>query len=316
MHFRDLATKLAAGLVALALSPGLARPVSVSSPVSMPTQEVIQESTTPYNVLLYVIDTWRADHCGLYGYPRDTTPFIDSIAEEGVAWSGCRSASTWTWPSVVSLMTGLTLSTHKALERPLAVHPGWTTFSDVLEARGYSTQLITSNNLLDWEGRTADLYEQVIVTDRPDRRLHVTLDAALRDESIRPFFIHAQPYGPHTPYEAPSPFDSLFIDDSYYGALGDVPVINRSKSCTGGMSEAVMIDGITSMDWYVSQYDALIAYMDYQLSRTFQVLEEEGLRGRADHAVGEEDGDGDDAHQDDGEGARSVRARLCQSSNR
>lgn len=36
------------------------------------------------NIVLITIDTLRKDHCGCYGYPRDTTPFIDKISKSGV----------------------------------------------------------------------------------------------------------------------------------------------------------------------------------------------------------------------------------------
>lgn len=34
-------------------------------------------------VILFDIDTLRADHMGCYGYGRNTTPVMDSIAREG-----------------------------------------------------------------------------------------------------------------------------------------------------------------------------------------------------------------------------------------
>ena len=36
------------------------------------------------NVVLISIDTLRADHLGSYGYSRPTSPFLDSLAEEGL----------------------------------------------------------------------------------------------------------------------------------------------------------------------------------------------------------------------------------------
>jgi len=36
------------------------------------------------NIVLITIDSLRKDHCGCYGYPRDTTPFIDKISKSGV----------------------------------------------------------------------------------------------------------------------------------------------------------------------------------------------------------------------------------------
>jgi len=41
-------------------------------------------NVTTQNIVLITIDTLRKDHCGCYGYFRDTTPFIDKISKFGV----------------------------------------------------------------------------------------------------------------------------------------------------------------------------------------------------------------------------------------
>ena len=40
-------------------------------------------------IILITIDTLRADHLGCYGYPRQTTPFIDTLAREGYSIPKC-----------------------------------------------------------------------------------------------------------------------------------------------------------------------------------------------------------------------------------
>ena len=40
----------------------------------------------PLNVVMIVLDAARADHIGVYGYDRDTTPFIDAFADEAGSW--------------------------------------------------------------------------------------------------------------------------------------------------------------------------------------------------------------------------------------
>ncbi len=265
-------------VAALSVPPAM---TSAAIPAATPDPllgEITAAVANGYNVLLYVIDTTRADHLSLYGYERQTTPFLEQVADEGVMLTHYHSTSTWTWPSVVSMMTGTVPQTHKVLERTLRPHPGLPTLTHRLEAAGYSTALLTSNTLLEPRGRTADLYEDVIVTERPDQNLTDTLVQMITDPGRRPFFIQAQPFGPHAPYIAPEPWDSLFVDDPYYGQLGDLPALHQEQSCEGGMFAGQVIDGIISMDWYVAQYDGLIAYIDYQIEQLFQVLEEEGLR--------------------------------------
>ena len=67
-------------------------------------------------VLLIVIDCLRADHVSSYGYHRETTPTIDRLAERGVSWDFAYSASSWTKPSVTSLLTGLYPTQHGAFQ--------------------------------------------------------------------------------------------------------------------------------------------------------------------------------------------------------
>ena len=64
------------------------------------------------NVLIYMIDTLRADHASLYGYPRDTTPNLKKLGTQGLVFEDCQVQATWTKPSVASLMTSLYSFTH------------------------------------------------------------------------------------------------------------------------------------------------------------------------------------------------------------
>ncbi len=65
--------------------------------------------------LLIVIDCLRADHVSTYGYHRETTPTLDELAESGICWTNAHSVSSWTKPSVSSLLTGLYPREHGAV---------------------------------------------------------------------------------------------------------------------------------------------------------------------------------------------------------
>lgn len=60
-------------------------------------------------VIVIAIDTLRADHLGLYGYERETSPRIDALAAEGVVFDHAFATASWTLPSMTSLLTGSTL---------------------------------------------------------------------------------------------------------------------------------------------------------------------------------------------------------------
>ncbi len=44
----------------------------------------VTPSKPKMNVILITLDTTRADHLGCYGYHRDTSPHIDSVAQNAV----------------------------------------------------------------------------------------------------------------------------------------------------------------------------------------------------------------------------------------
>jgi arylsulfatase A-like enzyme len=58
------------------------------------------------NVLMIVLDTVRADHLSLYGYPRPTTPNLERLARRGIRFNQARAAAPWTLASHATMFTG------------------------------------------------------------------------------------------------------------------------------------------------------------------------------------------------------------------
>lgn len=57
-------------------------------------------------VIMFDIDTLRADHMGCYGYDRNTTPVMDGIAREGVRFDNYYCPNAPCLPSRASLISG------------------------------------------------------------------------------------------------------------------------------------------------------------------------------------------------------------------
>ena len=57
------------------------------------------------DIVLIVVDTLRADHLGLYGYDRATSPVLDALAAESTIFGNATAPSSWTLPSMASLFT-------------------------------------------------------------------------------------------------------------------------------------------------------------------------------------------------------------------
>lgn len=66
------------------------------------------ESKSFDKVILIVIDSLRKDSLSYYGYERKTTPFIDLLIQDNqsIAFHNFHSVSSWTYPSVASILSG------------------------------------------------------------------------------------------------------------------------------------------------------------------------------------------------------------------
>src|SRR5207244_1249611 len=77
------------------------------------------------------------------GYARPTSPNLDRIAQQGVAFDNAFSTAPWSFPSHASLLTGLYPHEHGGEE--LFYRSKWLTIGEVLMARGYRTGAFSAN---------------------------------------------------------------------------------------------------------------------------------------------------------------------------
>lgn len=91
------------------------------------------------NVLFILIDTLRADRMSAYGYERETTPFMKTLADTGIRFDRHIAQSSWTKSSMASMWSGLsprgigvTKFQHSVAQE--AVMP-----AELLQAEGFKT---------------------------------------------------------------------------------------------------------------------------------------------------------------------------------
>ncbi len=115
--------------------------------VSNPTV-VSENQATPKLILLISFDALRADHLGIYGYQRVTSPHINAFAAESVLFENASTAATWTLPSFASLFTSMYPSFHNVKQIDEGLSPSVTTFPQLLHRSGYLTAGFIDNPLL------------------------------------------------------------------------------------------------------------------------------------------------------------------------
>ena len=238
------------------------------------------EDEGPLNLLIVLSDTTREDHLGLGGYARDTTPRLNALAARGALFENHYSHASRTGPSVASLFTGLHPRSHGAVN-PLefwdqkgVLDDSHTTLAEVLSAAGWATAAFVTNPNVGQRFGFAqgfDTYEFPA-----SRTVEGVGRTALRWLNGRqePWMLYLHLLEPHSPYEAPRPYDELYTDPSYTG-----PFDGRHEQLDAVVGGALTPDA-ADREQLVALYDQEVRVLDAVLGDVLAVLEKRGALDR------------------------------------
>ena len=120
----------------------LRRPVIVTSTAQ--TDTIVPSVERRPNIIVYLIDTLRADHLSCYGYSK-STPRIDALAAAGTLFERAMAQSSWTKPATASILTGLHPHAHTANQRQDGLPAAVRTLPEDLRELGYETAALVVN---------------------------------------------------------------------------------------------------------------------------------------------------------------------------
>jgi len=252
----------------------------------------------PPNVIFISIDSLRSDHLSCYGYPRETTPFLDSLAKGGVRFENAVSTTSWTLPSHASMFTGLLGPTHGLVDNGLSLSDDHVTLAELMKRAGYHTAGFFGGPYLHPTfglGQGFDVYESCMTTTpdqlsgddlrnsakapdgpshrditgpRTRERVHewATQRAAAAENERYFLFLHL--WDVHYDFTPPDEYAKLYADPNYSG-----PADGRL------MSNAAIRPGMKKEDLQhvLDLYDAEIRFTDDTIRGIFSDLDEQGL---------------------------------------
>ena len=223
----------------------------------------------PCNVILIIPETLSARHMGIYGYERNTTPFIDEFfSEESIIFENAWSAAPWTFPSFAALFTSQLASDVFVENWGDKLSDKITTFVDVLDKAGIPKFAAHTRTLLPMPNLDANL----ITRFKPEERFlgedcFLFLKAAewieeqVQKDKKQPFFLMLQPLAPHSPYNPPEPYRYFFDAPSEYpGPVTTEELLEVSYRLRAG--EDIKTEKI---ERFRLQYDQEIRYLDSEL---------------------------------------------------
>ncbi len=207
----------------------------------------VAPSATPRgpNVLVWMVDTLRADRLGCYGAERATSPHYDALAARGVLFEQAFAASNWTQPSVLSLLSGTWPLPFPdgftgRVPAELVMGPEWF-WGHGWQTAGFTvTAAVAGLFGFDQGFETwAELDEGLDAMARKRREGQRFSAARLVDAALvwldeahdprKPFLLYLHGVEPHMPYEAHAGGD--FCDPAYAGEVdGSIDALQRLQA--------------------------------------------------------------------------------------
>lgn len=244
------------------------------------------------HVLLYVVDSLRADHLSTYGYSRETTPVVDSIGGDGIVFERCYTPATWTRSVASSIVTGRFPPTHQVELRDDTLPADLPTLAERFSGAGFDTACVTGmGNVSSSTGFGRGFDDMIEVYKKPevlDKRelssteeealhhesndvvaypraedLHHYLLEWLRDRREEDTFSLVWGIDPHDPYDPPKGAD-WFLEAPHDGW-------GRTREHLLEASSEVEFSRLRDL------YDCCIRYWDREIGRLIDQFEEEGL---------------------------------------
>ncbi|MFT5441675.1 MAG: arylsulfatase A-like enzyme [Myxococcota bacterium] len=268
------------GVVALATGCEPSEHAPSPSPTNAEPEAQANRDAKP-NMLVYIVDTLRADALGTYGADASTTPAADAFAQEGLVFDNAYAPSSWTRASVASILTGEYPIAHGAEDRGDRLGDDATVLPEVLSQSGYYTGLITTNpNVGSFFGfrqgfddlvelydakDTAEIHSAALIASADD-----VADAVEQwlDKAPEPFLLVVLSIDPHSPYSPPSDYIPALKSGQHAALDGTGHWINR-KDLSGADQERIR-----------SLYAGEVRYADAGFGRVLKSLRTRGLEQR------------------------------------
>ncbi|HHW31583.1 MAG TPA: sulfatase-like hydrolase/transferase [Clostridiaceae bacterium] len=270
----------------------------------------INKQNSRPNILLLMADQQKASAAGgVYGNPVVKTPFLDKMAEKGIAFTNAYSNSPICTPSRASIMTGVHPLVHQVTCHQNRAPFNLPQLTEILQRNGYYTAACghyERSRCLDrgWYEQadfndSGPLYNAwynlhqhgrkdvgwssggMDVSPEEGHAALLTNRAIIMLDNIQasglPFFFHVPYIDPHPPYFVPKPYDILYNpEDIELPPMGDGkgrPEWQYKCLEDCGTSKATELD----IKKVIATYYGMITYLNHQMMRLYDEMDKRGM---------------------------------------
>jgi arylsulfatase A-like enzyme len=245
------------------------------------------------NLVLFTVDTLRADHLSMYGYNRKTTPNLDTIIKDSVIFDNAYTVSTYSAPAHASMLTGLYPMQFGDNNNSLNISEDIETLAEILKKQGYATAGFVGDSVLSETANFNQGFDTFSLDNiHADTALSITQSWAerswkrslnwlnqwlMKNQAIekyqqQPFFLWFHANHPHGNYNPPPQYRNNFIQQ----APLDIQLLETDHLFSLDSFLRQQIEqGVLKqqwIDWAVAQYDGEILFVDHLFGQLLSFL--------------------------------------------
>jgi arylsulfatase A-like enzyme len=263
-------------------------------------------------IFLITIDTLRADHLGFHGYPRNTSPFLDSLSRRSVVFRRAFSSANLTAPSHASIFTSLHPPQHMVYRNNVRLNRSYLTMASFLWEQGYETAAFTSVRFL--KGLKGGF--QVFRRNRSEKRMHIPaprlvdevlawLENERRSDKLFLWVHFFEPHQWHVEHEIDPGLVRRIEAESRLSGRELVSFLKEKQ----GVSPDVYENEAGQVE-VIGRYDARIRSVDRQIERFFSAVEQMNLHKNALWIITSDHGEGLGSHREKGHSRHLYNEQL------
>ena len=263
-------------------------------------------------VIIYLVDTLRADRLGTYGYTgRATSPYLDELAKKSVVFEQAYAPAPWTVPSVTAVMTSSYACENGIATIRQRLNASIIPLAERLEAINYYTGGFYNNPMVGDAIGLDRGYAEFVEGDDTSNEWSPQVREFLAKAGGDPFYLYIHTMEPHdafwTPYAFIQPYGHVSVDEQgrieaamrRLNAASQADFLADKPPGSTEENDVIQAQAMAELEDHEENfrllYDASVLWADKNVSDVVEVLKETGAWDRSififmsDH--GEEIGD-------------------------
>jgi arylsulfatase A-like enzyme len=228
---------------------------------------LVEHQRPPRTIVVFLVDTLRADHVSGYGYSLSTTPNLDRYFAGWLRAQKCLPAANWTLPSHASLFLSESVAHHGVGRFGRMLPERVETLAATVGRAGFRTLAVTGGGFVDPAFGFARGFDRYAVLEKPASEAVAKALAMLDEHRDEPVFLFLHTYQVHDYAPEESVAKQMF---------GGLAALGPNWPASAGELASTRGNDPHFPAWIRARYDAALRCVDNAFGALLEGLQRSG----------------------------------------